>query len=105
MKKIIEGLIGVMLFTGSVVFANNNVPAKHNVHPKTPACTHCTKTSCALGSIHCLEPVHQTPGNKKVLLIFIAFILNSCSSVENITVINDLSFQITNLCADRFPKM
>ena len=50
MKKIIEGLIGVMLFTGSVVFANNNVPAKHNVHPKTPACTHCTKTSCALGS-------------------------------------------------------
>ena len=50
MKKIIAGLIGAMLLTGSVAFASNNLPVKHKIRLDHSMCTHCPKTSCTMGS-------------------------------------------------------
>jgi hypothetical protein len=45
MKKLIAGLIGSLLLTGGVLFANNLQPAQHIICPNHPACTHCTKAT------------------------------------------------------------
>src|SRR3954470_18199268 len=55
--------------------------------------------------IHRLEPVHEGSRNKAVPPIFIAFILNSCSSIQYIAVVNDLPFQVSNLSTNNFSKM
>ena len=58
-----------------------------------------------LKTIHLFEPVHKDPRNQAVSVIFIAFTLNPRSCVEDIAVVYDLAFQITNLSADDLSKM
>src|SRR4051794_15164425 len=48
--------------------------------------------SFPLETIHLPEPAHEHPGNEEVSLIFIAFILNSCSGIQYIAVIYDFPF-------------